>query len=388
MTTVRGTRLGHLWRQDAAIGTGPRGRDLWLTGSFIVVAVLEAIVRPDLDWPVRVAVVTIVALALLPWRRTHPLVGVTAIFVTTTALQIAQRSAGAGPDSLGTTAILLAFPYALFRWGSGRARVCGAPLLALGVVLSTVLSSGSDAVAAALAGTSIVGATAVLGAFKRERANARSREAERIRSHEREALARDLHDTVSHHVSTIAIRAQAAGLHTDEGPVADGLRVIEHEAQQALTQMRQLVGVLRAPDELTPTTLDAIVALEAPGPPAVTVRINAVALPATIASTLYRLAQEGVTNARRHAIDASTISVEVTVARDVAVLTVHDDGHGGGTSAGPITRATGYGLPGAAERTALLGGTFSAGPDTTGWTLRAEIPISSATPDSMERTPR
>ncbi|MFC7402622.1 sensor histidine kinase [Citricoccus sp. GCM10030269] len=393
MTTARGTRLGDLWRQDAAIGTGPRGGDLWLTGVVIAMAVFEAIVRTDLDWPVPVAVVTVALLALLPWRRTHPLVGVAAIFVTTSALQIAQRSAGVGPDSLGTTVVLLAFPYALFRWGSGRARVCGAPLLALGVVLATVLSSGPDAVAAGLAGTSIVGTTAVLGAFNRERANARSREAERIRSQEREALARDLHDTVSHHVSAIAIRAQAAGLHADGGPVAEGLRVIEHEAQQALTQMRQLVGVLRAPAELAPTTLAAIAALETPGPPAVTVRMKAAELPATIASTLYRLAQEGVTNARRHATGASTITVEVSVRRNVAVLTVHDDGRvaspGTGASVGAsIGDSAGYGLPGAAERTALLGGTFSAGPDGAGWTLRAEIPLSSSQPASMEGTPR
>jgi signal transduction histidine kinase len=88
---------------------------------------------------------------------------------------------------------------------------------------------------------------------------------------------------------------------------------------------------------------------------------------------VYRIAQEAVTNARRHARGATRIDVKVSIAGERVRLTVHDDGAAG--SAGE----PGYGITGMTERAELLGGTCSAGRDPEGgWTVTAELPVTGA----------
>ena len=88
---------------------------------------------------------------------------------------------------------------------------------------------------------------AVLGAAVRYRTNFRHRSLEQVRLRERERLARELHDTVAHHVSAIAVRAQAGQVVATTRPAAavEALRVIEAEASRTLAEMRAMVGVLR-----------------------------------------------------------------------------------------------------------------------------------------------
>jgi signal transduction histidine kinase len=218
-----------------------------------------------------------------------------------------------------------------------------------------------------------------VGAAFRFRARDRARELDQVKLLERERLARDLHDTVAHHVSAIAIRAQA-GLATapsQPGAAADALRVIEGEATRTLTEMRTMVRFLRQhqPAELSPGPRIADIAqLADPARqgPAVDVALagDLDDLPPSVGATVYRLAQESVTNALRHARNATRIEVRVTGDDTSVHLRVSDDGEATGAPTTP-----GYGLIGMTERAALLGGSCKAGPGPgRGWTVTAVLP--------------
>jgi signal transduction histidine kinase len=221
--------------------------------------------------------------------------------------------------------------------------------------------------------------TSTLGLALRWRAGERARELDRVRLLEREELARDLHDTVAHHVSAIAIQAQAGIAVAPTAPDAatDALRVIEGEASRTLDEMRAIVRALRregamADDaELAPVAgIAELRALANGSGPAVDVRVDGDdALPPAVAATLFRIAQEAVTNARRHARGATRVDVRVRMDTAGVRLDVRDDG-----DAAP-SASSGYGLTGMAERAALLGGTCSAGPAPGGgWVVTALLP--------------
>ena len=353
----------------------PRRRDAVLALALIALAIAEGMLRRDLPWPWATIGVTVILLAGLPWRRRHPLTLVLAMAVVTTVFAIVQALAGVPQSGLVAMFALLLVPYALFRWGTRVERIIGSVALGTGVLVSASLATGpaADRVIGAVVGVLFVGTACLTGALRRERAASLEREIAMARVKERTALARDLHDTVAHHVSAIAIRAQAAaarGPHSAE--VAESLAVIEQEASAALGEMRTIVGTLREPVEYAPTKgLDDVAALATNGPPQVSVRIDLAApLPQLVALTLYRVAQEAVTNARRHAIGVQRIDIDVRAEGDAVVLTVGDDGRP--TAA---TTGEGYGLRGMTERLALLGGRLETGPGADGgWVLRVRIP--------------
>ncbi|MFC7456993.1 sensor histidine kinase [Brachybacterium sp. GCM10030267] len=387
---------------------GPRPRDALLLIPFTLIALAEGMLRTDLPLPALTTAAAIAMIAGLPWRRRHPLLVLTWITLLGAVLGIVQAASVHVAVGMGAMVVLLTVPYALFRHGTARMRVVGGTLLAAGQAL-TLLQSRA-ALADVVVGIAVLGATALSGALVRERVQARAREIEMARSREREALARDLHDTVAHHVTTIAIRAQvASAMPEDRNQVAESLAVIEREAQNVLAETRALVRALREPTggsgatgsaaagaaasdpmpadvdlpetELAPAAgLAQLEALADPGPPQVTVRITgtdqlAGEMPQIVQSTLFRIAQEGVTNARRHARGARAIDVRVSVRDARTVLEVRDDGprdvapHRADGSGG------GHGLLGMTERVTLLGGTLEAGPvPDGGWLLRAQVP--------------
>jgi signal transduction histidine kinase len=174
----------------------------------------------------------------------------------------------------------------------------------------------------------------------------------------------------------MAIRAQAgiATAATDPNAAVDALRVIDAEAARALDEMRDVVRILRAeqPVDLTPDPRVADLArlVSRTGPPVeVEVIGDADSLPPPVGAAIYRLAQEAVTNARRHARQATRIDVNVVVDDTSVHLRVTDDG---------LRRPAGlpgYGLVGMTERAGLLGGTCAAGPNADrGWTVTAVLP--------------
>ena len=211
---------------------------------------------------------------------------------------------------------------------------------------------------------------AALGAAIRYHAYARIRDIDQAKAREREQLARELHDTVAHHVSGIAIQAQAGravARRTPSRPL-EALAVIEDEASRTLTEMRTMVGVLRAGRGSRPRTAARASPTSSGSPPApANGHASTSSSPATstisrpsVEAAIYRLAQESITNAVRHARHATRVRSRVAASADCVRLTVDDDGDAG--TVGPQT-PSGYGLVGMTERAKLLGGTLEAGPD-------------------------
>jgi signal transduction histidine kinase len=199
---------------------------------------------------------------------------------------------------------------------------------------------------------------------------------------ERARIARELHDIVGHSVSVMTV--QAAGvrslLEPDQEREREALQVVEQTGREALAEMRRLVGVLRRPEEapaLAPQPslehLDKLVeqAREAGLPVVLRVEGDPLQLPAGVDLTAYRLVQEGLTNAIKHA-NASHAEVVVRYDDGHVDLTVTDDGMGDGTG-----DSGGHGLVGMRERISVYGGELEAGPRPAGgYRLHARLPAS------------
>jgi signal transduction histidine kinase len=351
-----------------------------LVGAAVLSAALEAILRPGAPERLVWAGTVVLLAPTLLWRRAMPLAMVGVGFGVSALIPVVVGGGAREAPNTYSLAFLLVLPFALVRWGSGREVVLGGAIIVgkVGLWLTLGLMGLGDVVG----GFILLFAIGAAGAALRYRAGARLRQLDQVRSLERERLARDLHDTVAHHVSAIAIRAQAglatAASRPDAAP--DALRVIEAEASLALAEMRGIVRVLRQgePADLAPGPTGSGLERLAVGPaqegPAVDVLISGdvAGLAAPVGAALHRLAQESVTNARRHARHASRIEVRVAVDDALVRLSVTDDGDPGTSGR---QRAPGFGLAGMAERAALLGGTFQAGPNAgRGWTVTAVLP--------------
>lgn len=373
-----GNSLRALWDEPRPADPPRRvWRDWALLGVAVSASLIEAVLRPDQAWLLVTLVVSIVVALSLLWRRTRPLAAVAAGFGTLLAFDLA-RIVAIDATALVSIAAALILPYALFRWGSGQEAALG-----LGVILVwlgvTHVADPTDA-ADVVAGYGFFLFSAALGASIRYHANTRLRAIDEAKLRERAQLARDLHDTVAHHVSGIAIQAQAGRAVAATSPerAIDSLGIIEEAASRTLTEMRAIVGVLRESDEpdLAPQPgvgdIGRLVAGAGDGP-RIEVELSGDLddLSPVVGVAAYRLAQESITNARRHAHQATRVTVRV-VGDDRGVhLTVADDGVLS-TTAGS---GSGYGLIGMRERVTLLGGTFDAGPAADrGWRVDATLP--------------
>jgi signal transduction histidine kinase len=370
-----------LWNEPRAPNPPPpQWWDWVIVAALVPVSVIEAVLREDMVWwGASIAMVVVVAPALL-WRRAHPLPAAALGFGTCIAVDLAARAAGVTWTGLYVHGFMILLIYALFRWGSGREAVIGA-LFSLAAI--AIGASDGEPLGDIVGGALLVLFVAALGAAFRYRTTARVRGVDQARLREREQLARELHDTVAHHVSAIAVQAQAGRTVADTRPeaVLDALVVVEKEASRALTEMRTIVGALRRGEPtdvgVQPGVADIHQFARSNGnPPRVDVTLTGDLdeLPPSVDAALYRLAQESVTNALRHARHATTVHVVVTGDDDRVRLTVWDDGDPRPAANGS---SSGFGLLGMAERARLLGGTFEAGPNREhGWTVVAELPRS------------
>lgn len=359
----------------------PQWWDWALAAVLVPVAVLEGVLHDDLVWPVASVVLVVALLPTLLWRRTHPLATVVVAFGTVAITEIVSQSMGVDWEGLGTAVFVLLLPYALLRWGSGREVVVG-----LGVVLVPVVLSAFDATDHANSTGDVIGgamfmlSVAAVGAAVRFQETARLRGMDRSKLLEREQLARELHDTVAHHVSAIAVRAQAGRVVAASDPDAarDALAVIEEEASRTLDEMRSMVGALRQGEEPDLAPQRGVFDIERLADPTDRPRVEVAlsgdlnGLRPSVDAALYRLAQESITNARRHARHATRVSVSVSGEEHWVRLAVRDDGDSG---PGDPRSSSGFGLVGMAERARLLGGTLEAGPTgTRGWAVQAALP--------------
>jgi signal transduction histidine kinase len=370
--------LRSLWAEPRSPNPPERvWRDWVLVGVLVPTAVAEAVFREHLEWRPVALLLALVAVVSLLWRRTHPLLVVVIAFGSGVVVgSLLPMMAADEPVGLYTAVCLLLLPYSLFRWGSGREMAIGLVILVVAYVVgvSADFTGVGDAVAAAV----VLLFPAALGADIRYLTKVRQRELEQVTMREREQLARELHDTVAHHVSAIAVRAQAGRVvaATDPRAAVDALLVIENEASRTLTEMRAMVRVLREGDEpdLAPQRgIGDIEGLARAGVPNVEVSMSGDldGLRPSVGAAVYRIAQESITNALQHARSATHIQVCIEGEGDHVRLTVRDDGEPNAAGWG----SDGYGLVGMTERATLLGGTLEAGPSREGgWTVNAVLP--------------
>ncbi|MFJ9811678.1 sensor histidine kinase [Streptomyces sp. NPDC101158] len=371
--------LRTLWTEPRPPDAPARVRRDWaLLAAGLTGVALEATLRENVVWRPAAAVFAL-WLCLLPlWRRTRPLAMVTLAFGSVMLLPVASLvAAPREPVGLYTNAVVLVLVYALPRWGSGREIVLGgAVILAVGALC--VVTDGTPVVEKAV-GYVFLLVPGVVGAAVRFRVTARERQLDQVRSREREQLARELHDTVAHHVSAMVIIAQAGRVlaGTDPSAAVEALEGVEEEGARTLEEMRAMVAALRdrgVGAELAPPAgvADLERLVRTPGG---RLRVDLGldgeldALPPAVDAAVYRIVQESVTNALRHAVDATELVVRVAAERHEVRVSVRDNGRRTGRG------RDGYGLTGLRERATLLGGTLRAGPGTDrGWHVEAELP--------------
>jgi signal transduction histidine kinase len=302
--------------------------------------------------------------------------------------------AGARPPLAGLVA-LVAVVYVVGRRRSRRATVL---ILTPFLLYAVAPLSAADVL---LVLTSVAALVGVAGQAREEtagrEASSRALEGtlvEHAARGERARIARELHDVVAHHVSMIAVQAEAARLATPGLP-AEGVRrltAIGDTARTALTEMRRLLGVLRvdtAREEATREEarrpqpglqqlnelLDEARDSSLSGARLI-VRGRVAPLEPGIELTAYRIVQEALTNVRRHAPGAA-VDVELDYREDALHLWVRDNGPGPSSDEPP--GSGGHGLAGMRERAAMVGGRLSTGPAPLGgFLVEAVLPSVSA----------
>jgi len=337
-------------------------------------------------WPALTLILAIVSISSLLWRHTHPFAVTVLAFGAQHLTRAASTAFDAGWSGLFTMIGLVLLPYSLVRHErSGRI------LVGLTVVLfgpGMMFARRPEDLRATVAATMLLLIPAGFGLFARQRDTARRLEVEAAKQREREQIARELHDTVAHHVSAVVVQAQAgrALASSDVAAPLEALEAIEEAATRTLIEMRQLVHSLRytIADELAPLPgLSDIQALAAEGAalnghclPRVQVSIEASLekIEPLIGAALFRIAQEALTNAIKHAPMAKKVEIRLDRDGGQVVLVVRNDG--ALVRAPNSTQSGGFGITGMGERAKLFGGTLTAGPcESGGWMVRAELPL-------------
>jgi signal transduction histidine kinase len=324
-----------------------------------------------------------VVIAAVAIRRRHPmLAGVGA--QAAVALAYAFWS---DTEIFGTSIAWFCALYALTVWTTTRQFVAGAAFVAVTNVVAAAGPSGTLEGSTPFTVVTLVVMVLVRRVIsdRERRAELAERERDLVAREavveERARIARELHDAIAHNVSMMVVQAGAERRVVGEanGPTREVLETIEQIGRGALTEMRRLVGMLRSDgaDPLEPQPglrdLPTLVARVADAGLPVDLRVEGECreLPVGIELSAYRIVQEALTNALKHAGDASA-SVRVRYGRDSLELEISDDGG----EAQQAVLGGGHGLVGMRERVALYGGSLQAGRRPTGgFTVRVLLPI-------------
>jgi signal transduction histidine kinase len=360
------------------------------------------------------------------FRRTRPV----ASAVVVAALALFQTLAGWGSQAFDV-AVLIAM-YSVVKYADGlRYGIAAGVVVAAGVLLDSRHAPGpwwANAVVETLVGGAVwlIALTLrtrrlyVLSLEERAATLERERDAQARAAvaEERTRIARELHDIVAHSLAVMIVQADGATYLLDRDPdtARSAVRTVAETGRQALEEMRRLVGVLRdATAEADSGGLLSAVEAAAPGdaapgdgartvdgrrPAAVgelgslldrsraaglvvrdTVRGAPADLPAGVNLTVYRVVQESLTNALKHAGSGSCVelTLDYSTAGEVGVRVVDD---GTGHAIGGPPPSGGHGLVGMRERVAVYGGSFHAGPRLAGgWEVAVRLPIPSTRPE-------
>lgn len=347
---------------------------------------------------------TLVGCAVVAWRQVVPLAVLAAVMMLSELTMILDSAGSAAAGFASTAYAVIGLPWLL-------------TLYTAAVVYRATVSAPVTTVVGALSAVSLVvhegasGETAWLTAFvaavllvvwllgragrrhqRRHREMAQrmaglSHEQARVRAAERARLARELHDVAAHHLSSIVVTVGAA----ERLVVAEPARALEAarfaaetglRTQEALRQMVQAMAVEPGADARPVSAHASLHAIDTlveqfsrVGLP-VRMRVHGypVAMHPDVALATYRVVQEGLTNALRHAA-ATLVAVDIEHAEGQVRLTVADDGPGTAAGDGPPAPRAGYGLTGMRERVHAVGGDVDAGPGPHGgWRLTARMP--------------
>jgi signal transduction histidine kinase len=330
------------------------------------------------------ALVSLFATGAVAVRRRGPFV-VGVLVSWAVAVQLAFWG---DPQIIAASVAYFCALYALAVWTSPRRFLLGVALLvaSLGLIFAgpTVVSAKSAVPFTVVTLVVMLLVRRVVGDRER-RAQLAERERDLVTREavveERARIARELHDAIAHDVSIMVVQAGAErrALDTGHGTPREVLETIEQIGRGALTEMRRLVGMLRSDngDPLAPQPgLRDLASLvrqvgEAGLPVELVVEGDRRELPVGIELSAYRIVQEALTNALKHAGDARA-TVRVRYGADSLELEIVDDGHG---AAAPLPSG-GHGLVGMRERVALYGGRLDAGRQPSGgFRIRVLLPI-------------
>ena len=382
MVPYAGLMLSRLRARIDALGTvtdedGPKRRDHVLVALLVIIVVLELILDDSVGTGltmVSVAAAAFASIATVPWRRVRPTLVLVPVVAQGVVNLVAESQATTGYLSGGVVIPLALGIYAVARWlPRNHAALLILGILVLGPIPDYI--NGGVPWSERSARPIGIGFVVALASTARYRASLLNQRIEDARLRERQELARELHDVIAHHVSAIAVQAQAGGAVADADPTIakQVLATIEDQASAALAEMRRMVGILRSDDNRQPhASLDSLRDLATDGPPRITVEIDAPDdLPSSVLAATYRIAQESVTNARRHANGVTLIEVAMRTDDESVTLSVINDG-------ATVSHASpdGYGRIGMTERAEALDGTLTSGPrDRGGWEVHASVPI-------------
>jgi signal transduction histidine kinase len=367
--------------------------DIGLALLLLVIGLGELLANDEIDAP-WYAIVAYVVLTTVPlaWRRQAPVVVLVWVLVGFTIGEEAYGIADAAGSPFA--GLLLALYGAGAYTGRRDGRIAGGVL----AVYLVAMLIGSDApvgdfffiggimlgvFGAARAVRSRQQLAAALAARTVELEHEREETAKLAVAEERARIARELHDVVAHNVSVMVVQAGAErrALGDERPETAEVLGTIEQTGRAALAEMRRLLGMLRRSDDelaLAPQPslerLDELVSQvrEAGMPVDLRVEGERRPLPAGVDLSAYRIVQEALTNALKHAGPARA-RVTVRYGREALDIEIADDGAGRASGNGD---GGGHGLVGMRERVLLFGGDLDAGHGRAGgYTVRARLPL-------------
>jgi signal transduction histidine kinase len=380
-----------LWRMTTPM-------DRLIAGGFVVLGEVEVWLTGTYDGPRALTAAMAVGRAVpLLWRRSHP-VAVLAVEVAAMAPVLLFDPAPVRQDSVSEVLPGLVALYSAGAYTTGRALLAGGLIALAAGLLRSYEDAGAhigQALVSLLFFGGIYGGTwvagLVVGRHRRRTRHAEARagraEAEREQrareavADERTRIARELHDVVAHAISVIVLQAKGGRrmLAIEPDQTRQALDTIVDSGEQALTEMRRLLGMLRrSDDELAMAPLPSLRQLDllaeqvssAGLPVELLVEGEPVALAPAVDLSAYRIVQEALTNALKHAGPARARVVVRYGARELE-LEISDDGRGTATANGG-----GHGLAGMRERAGLFGGQLE-GVDRPegGFVVRARLPL-------------